>query len=72
MHDVNVKQLHVADYLSTELVNVKAAFYLLESDAPPVMSFTSIIAFASKEAAETFQKDHGGRIITFDEVLAHH
>jgi nitrous oxide reductase accessory protein NosL len=72
MHEVEVEQLKVADYLSTELVDVKDALYLLESDAPPVMSNTSIIAFASKKTVESFQKLHGGRIMTFDEVLALH
>ncbi|MEJ2080131.1 MAG: SDR family oxidoreductase, partial [Acidobacteriota bacterium] len=31
-------------------VDVEDAFYLAESDAPPVMSYTSIIAFANKES----------------------
>ena len=69
-HEVDVKQLQVADYLTTELVGVKDGFYLVESDAPPVMSYTSIIAFATRESAEKFQKVHGGRIMTFDEVIA--
>ena len=69
-HEVDVKQLQVADYLTTELVGAKDGFYLVESDAPPVMSYTSIIAFATRESAEKFQKVHGGRIMTFDEVVA--
>ena len=68
-HEAGPEQLQVADYLSAELVHVNDAYYLLESDAPPVMSFTSIIAFASKEAAENFQKLHGGKIMKFDEVF---
>lgn len=72
MHEVEVKQLKVADYLSSELVDVQDAFYLLESDAPPVMSNSSTIAFASKKTVENFQKLHGGKIMTFDEVLALH
>jgi len=71
-HGAEVKQLQAADYLSAELVDAEAAFYLLGSDAPPVMSYTSIIAFASIEAAESFQKLHGGKIMTFSEVLAQH
>lgn len=72
MHEVEIQQLKVADYLSTELVGVKDAFYLVESDAPPVMSNSSIIAFASKKTVESFQKLHGGKIMRFDEVLALH
>jgi nitrous oxide reductase accessory protein NosL len=36
------------------------------------MSNSSIIAFASKKTVESFQKLHGGKIMTFDEVLALH
>jgi nitrous oxide reductase accessory protein NosL len=66
------KRLQVADYLTAELVDVEDAFYLQGSDATPVMSYLSIIAFADIEAAENFQKLHGGRIMTFAEVLAQH
>lgn len=70
-HEQETNKLQVADYRTAELVDAKEAFYLLGSDAPPVMSNTSIIAFASIEAAESFRKLHGGRIMTFPEVLAH-
>ena len=66
------KLLQVADYLTAELVDVKDAYYLVGSDATPVMSYFSIIAFASSEAADSFQKLHGGKIMTFAEVLAQH
>ncbi len=71
-HKAEAKQLQAADYLTAELVDAEDAFYLLGSDAPPVMSYNSIIAFASIEAAESFQKLHGGKIMTFAEVLAQH
>ena len=66
----DVQHLEVADYLTAELVNVESAFYLLGSDAPPVMSYTSIIAFKSLAEADNFRKLHGGKIMTFAEVLA--
>ena len=69
-HETEVTELQVADYLTAELVDAEDAFYLLGSDAPPVMSNTSIIAFASIEAADNFQKSHGGKIMAFTEVLA--
>lgn len=65
-----LKQLQVADYLSTELVDATRAVYLVGSDAPPVMSNTSIIAFSSRERAEKFQQEHGGRILTYSQALA--
>ena len=69
-HEKEIIQVQAANYLTGELVDVGDAIYLLGSDAPPVMSNTSIIAFAGIEAAEGFQKLHGGTIMTFDEVLA--
>jgi copper chaperone NosL len=69
-HGAEEKLLQAADYLTTELIYAKSAFYLVGSDAPPVMSYESIIAFAGKEEAENFQKVHGGRIMSFDEALA--
>ena len=65
-----VKRIEVADYLSAELVDVKSAFYLAGSDAPPVMSYISVIAFARRQQAEIFQKLNGGKIMTFEEALA--
>jgi nitrous oxide reductase accessory protein NosL len=70
MNQIKVKMLQVADYLTTDLVDVEDAFYLVESDAPPVMSYTSIIAFANKESVDDFKELHGGKIMTFAEVLA--
>ena len=69
MNKPPAKLLQVADYLTTDLVGAEDAFYLVGSDAPPVMSYTSIIAFADRESAESFQDLHGGRIMTYAEVL---
>ena len=69
-HGGEAQHLQVADYLTAELVYVESAFYLLGSDAPPVMSYTSIIAFKNFAEAENFRKLHGGRIMTFIEALA--
>jgi copper chaperone NosL len=69
-HAVNVKKLQAADYLTADLVDADKAYYLVGSDAPPVMSYTSIIAFAGIETAADFQKQHGGRIMSLAEVQA--
>lgn len=66
---VTAKKVQVADYLTKQLVDVKDALYLVGSDAPPVMSCTSIIAFARRDAAEDFQRLHGGEIMSFAEAL---
>lgn len=67
---VVIKLLRAADYLTGELVEVHDAVYLVGSDVPPVMSYISVIAFASRDAASGFQKVHGGTFMTFDQVLA--
>jgi len=69
-HGSDVNQLQAADYLTAELVDAKDAFYLVGSDAPPVMSYTSIIVFADIEKANDFMKSHGGKIMTFAEIFA--
>lgn len=68
-HKTEMQQLQVADYLSAALIDTAQAIYLVESDAPPVMSNISIIAFASRAQAEKFQQAHGGRILPFHQVL---
>jgi len=68
-HEAEMKKLQVADYLNAELVDSTQAFYLVGSDAPPVMSNTSIIAFSSREKAEEFQQKHSGQIMKFIQVL---
>jgi nitrous oxide reductase accessory protein NosL len=36
---------------------------------PGVMSYTSRLAFASKNEALSFKKKHGGKIISFDDAI---
>jgi copper chaperone NosL len=68
-HKGHVKDVKVADFRSGALIDARSAFFLEESDIPGVMSYTSRIAFSSKEAARDFRKKHGGRIVHFDEAL---
>jgi len=69
-HDADVKKLRAADYLTAKLVDAENAYYLVGSDVLPVMSYTSIIAFADIADTNNFQKVHGGRVMTFAEVFA--
>lgn len=71
-HGSDVNQLQASDYITAELVYAKDAFYLVGSDAPPVMSYTSIIVFADLEKANDYQKSHGGKIMTFTKVFANY
>ncbi len=69
-HKNGIKRMQVADYLSTEPIDTGLAVYLVDSDAPPVMSNTSVVAFAGREEAEKFRARHGGRLLSFAEVLS--
>jgi len=63
--------VRVADFLTGKFLAADKAYYLEGSDVPGVMTYTSRIAFTSKAQARSFQKKHGGRIITFDQALKH-
>lgn len=65
----HVRRVMAADFESTELIPADEAVYLAGSDAPPVMTYTSRIAFSTRERAEAFRATHGGRIITFQDAL---
>ena len=64
-----VRDVKVADCLTGDLIDARKAVYLEGSDIPGVMSYTSRLAFTSREKALSFQKKHGGTLISFDEAL---
>jgi hypothetical protein len=69
--DKKITKLMAADYLTHDLIEAQTAFYLEGSDVSGVMSYTSRIAFKTKDDALKFQKKHGGTIIPFQEALKH-
>ncbi len=68
-HKGEVKRVQAADFETTDLIEAEKAFYLEGSDIPGVMSYTSRLAFSTREQAERYQKEHGGRIISFQNAL---
>jgi copper chaperone NosL len=66
-----VKEIMVADFEHADLIDAERAVYLEGSDIPGVMSYTSRIAFRHRIDAVTFQKKHGGKIVSFTEALQH-
>ena len=57
-------------YPTARLINAKTAFYLCESKQAPKGSMVPyILAFASREKAEEYQRKYGGRILAFDEAM---
>jgi len=68
-HGGSVVKVMAADYLSRELIDARAAAYLSGSDVQGVMTYTSRIAFSSRQEAERFRKEHGGSVIDFQKAL---
>jgi nitrous oxide reductase accessory protein NosL len=63
-----IKDIFVKDYYTLNWLPARAAFYVIGSDIYGPMGH-ELIPFASKEAAESFSKDHHGKeIITFEEI----
>jgi len=59
----------VRDFKTGKETQAREAVYVLSSDLTPDM-MPSIIAFATREAATSFQQEHHGELITFDQALA--
>jgi nitrous oxide reductase accessory protein NosL len=64
-----VSKTEVADYGTGAFVDTKSAAYVVGSDAPAVMSNVSVVAFASRAAADAFAAGHGGTVTDFPKTL---
>ena len=63
-----IKDILVKDYYSLNWLSAKDAFYVIGSDIYGPMGH-ELIPFASKEAADSFLKDHHGQeVLTFDKI----
>lgn len=57
------------DYYTTEVVNMRDAFFVIDSGVNTPMGY-GILAFKSKDKAERFLREtHRGKILTFQELL---
>lgn len=65
----DVKTLESVDYNTGKVIDAHKAFYVQGSDIKPVMGGQSIASFAKKEDAEKFQKERGGKVVTYDELF---
>ena len=59
---VNIK---VVDVTTLKFIPVENAFYVVGSNVKGTMSMTSKYAFGTKEAAEQFAKEHGGKVTDY-------
>ena len=65
-----IKGIFVKDYYTLTWLEAKKAFYVVGSDIYGPMGH-ELIPFESKEAAESFSKDHHGKsILTFAEITS--
>ena len=64
-----VKLLMVADFPTSELIDVNTAIWVVGGKKPRGMNSPAKWAFARRENAEIFVKENGGAINTFDRVL---
>jgi len=65
----DIVKVEVADFVTGKFIPADKAYYLVGSDLPGVMTVRSKKAFASLEEAKKFQKEHGGKIVRYPEVL---
>lgn len=65
-----ISQILVADVASLKMIDAKKAFYVVGSKTAGTMTANSQYAFEVKAKAESFQKENGGKIMSFDEAYA--
>jgi ribosomal protein L24E len=67
--DKPAKDITVGDYNSKKQIDAEKAFWVLGGDKMGVMTSQAKWAFESKDAADGFITQHGGRPATFEEVM---
>jgi nitrous oxide reductase accessory protein NosL len=72
----NVKAIKATDYDKKELINADSAYYVKGADITTKkdrlekgLMPNSMVAFSTKEAAEAFQKEHGGSVLNYEEAV---
>jgi copper chaperone NosL len=67
--DKQPKAIFAADYNKKNLIDAEKAYWVIGGDKPGTMTKTAKWAFADKKDADTFIKEHGGKLGTFDEAM---
>jgi len=65
----SLKDMKVVDNTTLKFIPVEKAYYVVGSKKKGTMSMVSKYAFGTKEAAEAFQKENGGKIMKFVDVF---
>jgi hypothetical protein len=66
---ITLKNPKVIDVISLKFIDATKAFYVVGSKVHGTMSRVSKYAFLNKEDALAFQKEYGGKIMSFNEAL---
>jgi len=64
-----VTDVQVVDNSTLKFIPAEKAWYVVGSSKPATMSKVSKYAFGTKEAAEKFAKEYGGKVLPYAEVL---
>ena len=64
-----VTAVEVVDAHTQKVIDAKSAHYVIDSDVKGTMSKRSKLAFDSNQDASSFIKDHGGKLINFEQAL---
>ncbi|MBF0518874.1 MAG: nitrous oxide reductase accessory protein NosL [Nitrospirae bacterium] len=67
--DAKVESVKAADYVTKELIDAKAAFWVIGGAREGVMSSVAKWAFADKEDAVKYTQANGGNITSFDNAM---
>ena len=68
-YGIDKNSIKVVDITSEKLIDAKKAFYVLGSEVKGTMSPKSKLAFLKKEDANTFIKEYGGEIKSFEQAF---
>ena len=67
--DKTPKVIRVGDYNKKNLVDAEKAIWVIGGSKMGVMTKRAKWAFEAKEAAETFKKENGGDVATFEQAI---
>ena len=67
--DKQLVSIKVADYTTANLIDAKAAIWVIGGSKEGVMTSQAKWAFAAEDGAQNFLKENGGTIASFNEVM---
>jgi nitrous oxide reductase accessory protein NosL len=67
--DLSLEDPKVVDVASLKFIDVRAAYYVVDSQVKGTMSRVSKYAFSKKENAQKFKTHNGGKIMNFFDAL---